>query len=206
MKNETDKTLVIIGAGGHAKVCYEIAQKMNQWSNFIFLDDNPVNGFFNISGSIQEFHKYSACDFFIAIGSNVKRQQLFHELKEQALTIVTLIHPRAVISKTAKIGEGTVVMAGVVVDADANIGQACILNSGCLIGHDALIENYVHISPGANLAGTVYIGESTWIGVSATVINNIQIGSHIILGAGATAINDLINSGTYIGVPAKEKK
>ena len=31
--------IVIIGAGGHAKVCYEIAESMNQWSEITILDD-----------------------------------------------------------------------------------------------------------------------------------------------------------------------
>lgn len=39
--NKPKEQLVIIGAGGHAKVCYDIAKLMNQWNKIILLDDNP---------------------------------------------------------------------------------------------------------------------------------------------------------------------
>src|SRR5699024_3141843 len=139
MKKRMNETLVIIGAGGHAKVCYEIAKKMNQWTNFIFLDDKLENDSFSIAGPITDYHKYSSSDFFIAIGSNAKRKRWFQKLKKEAINITTLIDPHAVISKSAEIGQGSAVMAGVIVDASATIGDGCILNSGCLIAHDVLI-------------------------------------------------------------------
>ena len=80
-------TLVILGAGGHAKVCYDIALAMDQWSEIIILDDNQQNDYFTISGPISDYVKYDDADFFIAIGSNKVRKTLILDLSTQNLSI-----------------------------------------------------------------------------------------------------------------------
>ena len=64
----------------------------------------------------------------------------------------------------------------------------------------------MHISCGARLAGTVTVGNGTWVGIGSTVSNNITIGSDIMIGAGAVVVKDIIEKGTYVGVPARKIK
>src|SRR5699024_6310766 len=129
----SNKTLVMLGAGGHAKVCYDIAQKMNKWNKIIILDDNQKNDYFEISGQLSDVHQYPLAEFFVAIGDNKIRKELINNLQNKKYHIASLIHPSAIISETVSIKEGTVIMPSVVINADTRIGEGCILNTSCSV-------------------------------------------------------------------------
>lgn len=201
------KDVIIIGAGGHAKVIADIIEKSDD--NLVgFLDDNPeafgkvVYKDKTVLGTTQEIEKYQDLYFVIGIGSNHVRKNISYKYN---LKWYTAIHPNAIIANCVNIGQGSVVMAGAIINPYTTIGNHCIINTKSSLDHDNLIEDYVHISPGATLAGTVTIKELTWICAGATVINNITIERNNIIGAGAVVIRDIIGTDkTYIGVPAKE--
>ena len=95
-------------------------------------------------------------------------------------------------------------MAGTVINSGTNIGKGCIINTCSSVDHDCLIGDFVHVSVGSHICGTVCIEAETWIGAGAIVSNNINIFRDCIIGAGAVVIDDINESGTYVGVPAKE--
>ena len=203
------KNVIIIGAGGHAKVVTDIILENND--NVLgYLDDKEEkqNTIFykdiKVIDKVSNANKYTGCYFIIAIGNNRLRAKIAEIYRN--LKWYTAIHPHAILSNTAKIGMGTTVMAGVVVNADAKIGQHCIINTSCSVDHDSRIDDYVHISPGARVAGGVFIGARSWICTGSTVINNIHIHNDTIIGAGATVINDINQPGVYIGTPARVKQ
>lgn len=200
-----NEKLVIIGAGGHGKVIADIA-KLNGYEDIVFLDDNSEKtefGLYPIVGTTQNIEKYSNAHFIVGIGNNKVRRKLTSLLLEKQYDVTTLIHPSAVIDETVQIGQGTVVMANVVINADTTIGQGCIINTASSVDHDCCIQDYVHVCPGAHIAGTVHIGDNTWIGIGSSIINNIHIVNDCMLGAGCVVVKDLLESGTYIGVPTR---
>lgn len=191
--------LLIIGAGGHGRVCADIAEKMKLWDEIVFADDNPPAEFPYplIGGSDTEWNG----DYFIGIGSSADREKL-----SKSGNLITLIHPNAVIGKRVKIGSGTVVMAGVVINPDVVIGNNVIVNTCASVDHDCVIDDFVHISVGAHLCGTVHVGKHTWVGAGATVKNNVHICGACMIGAGAVVVKNITETGTYMGVPAMKNK
>lgn len=201
------KDVIIIGAGGHAKVIADIIYKSGD--NLIgFLDDNLVNKGKEIYlgkkviGTTKDIEIYNKNYFIIGIGNNSIRKKINNE---NNLKLYTAIHPSAIIAEDVKIGTGSVIMAGVVINPGTVIGKNCIINTCSSLDHDNLLEDYVHISPGAHLAGTVSVKEGTWICTGATIINNITIAQNNIIGAGSVVIKDINEeNGTYVGVPVKK--
>ena len=201
--------LIIIGAGGHGKVCADIAELMGCYKRIYFLDDNVIGSCLKheIIGQIKDFKKFiNVADYFIAIGDGKIREKIFDEIEKSNLEIVSLIHPSAVIASSAKIGKGTVVAAGAVINPDSNIGKGCIINTSSSVDHDVIIKDFSHIAPGAHLAGTVFVDKYTWVGAGAVIKNNIKITADCMIGAGTIVVSDINESGTYIGVPAKKIK
>lgn len=198
------KQLVIIGASGHGKVVADIAGRTG-YDDIRFLDDNEelvsCSGW-PVIGKCGDFTDLN-CDFIVAIGNPEVRQHIVVQLEDAGKTIVTLIHPNAVIAQNVIIGIGTVVMAGAVINPGAKIGVGCIINTCASVDHDCVLEDFVHIAVGAHVAGTCTIGERTWIGAGATVSNNIDICADCMVGAGAVVVRTIIEPGTYVGVPAK---
>jgi len=199
------KKLLIIGAGGHGHVIADIAINMKKYSYIAFLDDrDTIKTNIDIIGKVTEAYKYiENYELFVAIGDNHMRENIQCQLKAMGADIPVLIHPSAIIANNVSIGMGTVIMAGVVINWGSIIGKSCIINTSASIDHDNVLEDYVHISPGVHLAGTVTIGKSAWVGIGAIISNNLNICSGCTIGAGAVVVNDIVEPGTYMGVPAK---
>ncbi len=202
--------LIIIGASGHGKVVADIAIKLNQWQDIVFLDDDKFKKRcmgLKIEGNVASAFTYTKnADFFVAIGNNSIREEIQERLIFEKQSVISLIHPTAVIGSDVEIGYGTVVMAGVIINSSTTIGNGCVINTSSSIDHDNIIENYVHISPGVRTAGNVSIGKSTWLGIGSVVSNNITIYKNSIIGAGTIVIKDIAESGTYIGIPSRRVK
>lgn len=205
------KKVVIIGAGGHAKVIADIIEKSGD-EIVGFLDDNKEIGTtiikeYKVIGDLNNRFAMAVTkenlEFIIAIGDNRKREEISHSPN---LKFYTAIHPSTQIGLDVEIQEGTVVMANSCINSSAKIGKHCIINTGSIIEHDNIIEDCVHISPNAALGGTVKIGENTHVGIGSIVKNNITICQNCIIGAGAVVVKDILEEGTYVGVPARGMK
>lgn len=195
--------LIIIGAGGHAKVVSDVAIKSG-WTVLGFLDDNLKNTnlpFPILGGTSDSLHYITKSQFVLAIGNNATRKQMAERFN---LPWATIVHPTAQIGSDVRIGKGTVVMAHAVINPSTYIGQHCIVNTGAVIEHDNKIEDYVHISPHATLCGTVSVGMLTHVGAGATIKNNMTITNNCRIGAGAVVVSGICSSGTYVGIPAKK--
>lgn len=195
--------LIIIGASGHGKVVADIARLVG-YEEIVFLDNNfaikkcagyPVMGPDTMTKELEG-------DIFVAIGNSRFRKKLMDRDSDRIFP--TLIHPDAVIAKGSAIGEGSVIMAGVVINPDAKVGKGTIINTSSSVDHDCLIGDYCHISVGTHLSGAVCVGDNCWIGAGAIVSNNVNVCSDVTIGAGAVVIKDIQEEGTYIGVPAKK--
>jgi UDP-N-acetylbacillosamine N-acetyltransferase len=192
-------SIFIYGASGHGKVIADIIQA----SGFTvagWIDDDTTKNCL----SWEEFCTlHSNAHIALGIGSNILRFTIAEKIKQARHNLPVLIHPTAVISPSAQLQEGTVVMPLCVINADTKIAAGTIINSGSVIEHDCSIGKYVHISPNSSLAGNVTIGNYTHIGIGSSIIQGIIIGEKSMVGAGATVITNLPNYVTAVGVPAK---
>ena len=150
--------------------------------------------------------KESDAPVFVGIGANSIRQKLIGLLAEKGLFSVVVIHPRAVISSLATIGEGSFVAAGTMVNPLAKIGKGAIINTGAIIEHECQIGDYVHVAPGAVLAGNVYVGEGSFIGANAVVKQGVFIGKNVVIGAGSVVVKNVPDNLVLVGNPAIELK
>jgi sugar O-acyltransferase (sialic acid O-acetyltransferase NeuD family) len=200
--------LLIIGAGGHGLVVADAAQETGRWSEIAFLDEargRAAHGGWPIVGSLAEIDNLHGQfpELVVAIGNNEMRLNLAEDLIRRGRTLPVIVHPRAYVSSSAVIGDGTVVLAQCAVSPAVTLGRACIINTGASVDHDCVLEDGVHISPGARLAGGVRIGRCAWIGIGSSVRDGVSIGRSTILGAGAAVIHDLPDHCTAVGVPAR---
>lgn len=200
------KSVILIGGSGHAKVLIDCIRAAGDQVSGI-LDDNIPAGTLVLGvpvlGTTDMWNVFPNYHYLLAIGDNVIRSRISARF---SVHWYTAIHPRAIVSPYAKIGGGTVILAGAIVNADATVGMHCIINSGALVEHDNVLENYVHISPNAALGGTVHVGQRTHIGIGASVRNNVSICSDCIIGAGAVVTKNILEIGVYAGVPARIMK
>jgi len=206
--------IIGIGAGGHSKVVIEILKLTNKYEIVGLLDPKkelwgklilrvPVIG---DASRIEELRNSGISHAFIGIGgaNNVQnRKRLFKKTLNDGFEVISVIHPQAVISGSAELGEGLAVMARAIINAEAKIGNNVIVNTGAIVEHECIIGNHVHIATGAKLAGSVTVENATLIGIGATIRQGVRIGKNVIVGAGAVVVNDVPDNVVVVGVPAR---
>lgn len=204
--------VVLVGQGGHSKVVTEAIAFQSNMKTIGYLDDNHhelvfKNEFYYgpIRSTKELLLKEPNIKFIIAIGNNKVRKLIVEKLGLKETQYITVIHPKAIISASATIGVGSVILANAVVNTDATIGAHTIINTSGIIEHDNVIEDFAHISPNATLTGTVHIEEGVHVGAGANIIPKISIGKWSTIGAGATVINHIPAFSTAVGVPARIK-
>ena len=204
--------LIIIGAGGHGRVCAEIAARCG-YTVTGFCDPALALGeWINGEPVIAEDDERLLAEWtndnhlFVALGNNARRVEVGELAQQQGVELATLVDPTADLSTTAEVGAGSVLMAKVVVNANARIGAHCILNTACTIDHDGDLADGVQIGPGVNAAGGVTFGEKSLVGVGASLIPGVRVGRQAIVGAGAVVTEDVQDRTTVAGVPAQPIK
>jgi len=183
MKNNR---IVIVGAGGQSSVLQDIAQGLDIESVIL----NDTDGLISSTDTFDNRRKYNNDPFIVGIGDNQIREQITKTLESEGFHLGSLIHPRAVIALSATVESGSCVMAGAVVN-----------------NHDhSVIGDYTHIAPGSTIAGQCRVGERCLIGAGAVISNGISICDDVIVGAGGVVIKDIVEPGTYVGVPVVKVK
>jgi sugar O-acyltransferase (sialic acid O-acetyltransferase NeuD family) len=202
--------LYVYGASGHGKVVAEVALASGQ-RVLGFIDDAPfstgerVLGLPVVGGRewLARRAQQSRITVALGVGDNHARSQVAKHCSELDIPLMTLLHPSAVVSSSAIIGNGTVAMARVVVNAEARIGDGVILNTGAIVEHDCAVGDFAHLSPNSAMGGASGLGRMSWLGIGAVIIHGVNVGHNTIVGAGAVVIRDLPDGVTAVGVPAR---
>jgi len=202
----TNSPIILIGGGGHAKVVLDAAQSAQvEICGFIDDDSNaPISNMQNCPaciGSFNQLKSFPNATLMLAIGDLGFRTELIDQLRQFEFS-VPIIHPSAIVAKSAAISNGVFVGPGAIVNADTTISCHAIINSGAIIEHDCQIGINTHIAPRVVLGGGVRIGNHTLIGIGSTVLPGVHIGSGCVVGAGAVVTQSIADNETVVGVPA----
>ena len=211
----TGLPVIVIGAGGHARVVIDVLRQTGFEILGVAVADRAkatvdLPGL-EIVGSDQDILSRDPSRVALAngIGSTGRpglRRDIYRRYTEKGFGFVTTSHPSAIVAADAEIGAGTQLMAGAIVQPGVRIGVNGIINTGATIDHDCAIGDHVHVAPGVTLSGNVAVGESTHIGIGATVIQNINIGPNCMIKAGAVVTRDVIENTKVAGAPARRRR
>lgn len=148
----------------------------------------------------------TAASFFFSPDSSSIREKIYQRVQVYDLTYARLISTQSRVSRTALIGHGSCLQYGTNVSASCVIGDFVKVNTYANVMHDSVVGNFSTIAPNAAIMGRVTIGERCYIGANATIIPEITVCPNAIIGAGAVVNKDILEPGTYVGVPARRIK
>ena len=194
--------LLVVGAGGHAKVVIDAAEEAGFEIAGIIGTATDVPEILGHPVSLSS-EGLQADGFIMAIGDNTTRARYFAEYARAGLPPLSVSHPSAIVGKDVSIGDGTFVAAGVIVNAGARIGADAILNTGCTVDHDCVIGEHSHIGPQVALCGAVTLGEGVLFGVGSCASPRASVGAWSVVGAGAAVVGELPARTVCVGVPAR---
>jgi UDP-perosamine 4-acetyltransferase len=204
---------LILGGGGHAAGVIETLRLLHPDMELAICDSgltsgSNVHGISVIGGDevlgTASSRGYGAFAMGLGgVGDNGPRARLFERAISAGLRPLTLVHPSAVISASARLGDGSACLWGAIVAARATIGKNVIVNSGAIIEHDCRIGDHAHVASGATLAGTVQVAAFAHIGAGAVVRQGLSIGARAVVGAGAVVTKPVPEGVTVVGAPAR---
>ncbi|HWL03530.1 MAG TPA: acetyltransferase [Xanthobacteraceae bacterium] len=204
--------IVMLGAGGHAKVLHDALQCAG-----LALQGYVAGPESAAPESFSGLERYRSDEDLLtrgpgaialvngvgSVGDASLRRAIFERFSAAGFRFVTVVHPRAVVAADVLLVEGAQVMAGATIQSGARIGRNALVNTGAVVDHDCEVGPHAHIAPGAVLAGGVSIGAGSHIGAGATVIQSVRVAAGSRIGAGAVVIRDVPAGVTVVGVPAR---
>ena len=208
----TAARVLLIGTGGHAKVCAEALHDTGHTVvGCVNRDGGAAHGMpAPVVGRDSDLAAAAAAcgadAAFVAVGDNPAREVLAEGCAAAGLPLVTAISRFAMVSSSARLAPGVLVAAGAVVNAAAAVADGVILNTRSSVDHDCTIGAFAHVAVGATLAGAVVVGQRALLGAGCAVLPQVHIGHDATVGAGAVVRHDVAPGSTVVGVPARARE
>lgn len=187
--------IIILGMGGHAESLVDVLERQQAYeiAGYVVNDRESVKeGGYPVlgnDGDLGRIFQSGITNAAVGVGylgkSNV-REKLWMALKQIGFRLPVVCDPTAILSKSAKIGEGSFIGKGAILNVNASVGKMCIVNTGAILEHDCQVGDFSHISVGTVLCGEVTVGSSVFVGANATVVQCLSIGDGSVVGAGTT--------------------
>ena len=211
-KMNINKKICIIGIGGFGRETLEIIIdginpkniKIEDVACFMVLDkDLDETKIMGVDVIVQSNFDPSLYNVVVAISDPSIRKKVVQSLPP-ATTFTTIIHPNAIISNWVKIGEGSIITAGVIISCNTEIGMHSQLNWHTTIGHDCQTGDYFTTAPGAKISGNCVFGDKIYFGTNSSVRQGVLICNDVTIGMGGVVVKNISDSGVYIGNPLKK--
>ncbi|MGB2087469.1 MAG: acetyltransferase, partial [Psychroflexus salarius] len=188
-----------------AHVCYGHNPKFSVKG---FLSDGPSNiselGYPPVLSKVDDYHVEPNDVFFCAIGNVEDRKKTVQTILNKGGEFINLIHPKAVISPSAKVGIGVAIKAYSSLASDTSIGSFTYLQSSVILGHDVKIGEFCHLNSFSFLAGWVTVEDQVVINAGAKILQFKKIGRKATIGMGSIVIRNVKAETTVFGNPAKK--
>ncbi|QIB68152.1 hypothetical protein Ami103574_01985 [Aminipila butyrica] len=208
------ENIIVLGSGQHARVVlYNIAEQ-DRYNVAAFLDADfskvgqqfegiQIVGDYSPKSLEVVRERYKTNKFFIGFGNMAYRKIAFQTMVDNGWEAVNIIHPNAVISPQAKIGDGVLIECGCLITPNPVIGDNVVVNTGTQVNHDNLVEDHVYLASGVVLSGGVTIKENTLIDDGVIVTLGHAVGSCCVIGAGSVVTKDIEDGVIAYGNPCK---
>ncbi|MEO0030548.1 MAG: hypothetical protein RIS94_306 [Pseudomonadota bacterium] len=205
-----DRPVVILGAGGHARVLRAslvaagrtvagFVEKVGaapgaEADVLVIGDESVLDG---AMGGAAIAIGIGAIPSRTATGLHVRRAVFQRHSAAGSDRLIGVIDPSAVIRGDVAFGLAVQVMAGAVIQTGARLGHNVVANTGCRIEHDCDLGDHAFVGPGAVLCGGVVVGRGAFIGANATILPGVAIGADAVIAAGSCVARDVPADGYH---------
>ena len=201
-KSNPDSDILVVGAGTTAKITIETIQALQKYNIIGIVDGNahkyddvlgiPVIGYDDQDtlAAIYQAGITIACNSVLSFYNLKIREAVYNKLKKIGFSLPAIVHPRAYVEKSARLGNGVFIHANAYIGADCIIGDNSFINTSAVISHDCQMGDTVFCAPNSVIAGIVSIGERCVIGMCATILSSVKLGKEVFVTNGTNVIAD----------------
>ena len=189
------KKILVIGSGGHAEACIDVIEKQKKFQviGLIDIKKTKLFGKYKVLSSLDNLEKLKKKTNLAHIGiGQIKspnlRIRIYKKLLSFGFEFPTIISPFAIISKYAKIGDGSIIMHGSHIGPNVKIGSNCIINNFVNIEHGCSIDDNCHISTSVTVNGNVRINQGSFIGSRSVLKESITLSDNSFIKMGSVVV------------------
>jgi sugar O-acyltransferase (sialic acid O-acetyltransferase NeuD family) len=207
-----EKSFVILGAGGHARVVLETLDSAGRKAAALIDPDRALWGAavegVRVAGGDDKLADYPPARYSAAIGvgaaRDTRRRRKVHEAAADAgYELPSVVAASAVVARSARLGAGAQVLTRAVVHPGTSIGAGAVVNTGAIVEHDCSVGDHAFVGPAATLCGGVRLGAGAFVGAGAIVLPGLKIGAGALVAAGAVVRADVPDGGRELGRGAR---
>lgn len=202
----------IYGTGGTGREVYEIIQDIYElkgklYEEIIFIDDITEDK--ELFGcrilSFDEVINEGIKDIrvAIAVGEPNLRAKLREKVEAKGYSLISVIHPRANVSRFAVIEDGVIIKGNCFVSNKAVVKKNVLLQAYAVVGHDVVINEDSLISNFVCIGGFSNIGDRVYIAMHSAIIDRINIGNDCIIGLSTSVFKDVEEGKIVLGNPGR---
>ncbi len=210
--------ILIFGTGGNCIDILDAILALNEAGSAPgyrvrgFLDDNhelwgkEVEGC-RVLGPLSDAPKHKDCLFVNGVGSfrnYWRKPAIVATAGVGPESFVSIVHPRASVSRYATLGPGTVVLQNATINSRARIGSHVMILPNAVVSHDVVVGDFTCLASGACLAGSVHIGTACYLGANCVVTNGVRMGDFSLAGIGSVVLHDVPEKVVVVGNPARK--
>jgi len=211
------KNLLIVGAGEFADIAYEYFTVDSDYTvvgfavEHDYLDETPKFDLPVIALEAARRRFDPATTYaHVAVTStklNRVRAGLMEKTRAAGYSFANFISPRAMVWRTAELGENVFIFENNVVQHGVQIEDGCVLWSGNHIGHQTKIGAHCFLSSHVVISGYCNIGARSFLGVNATFADGVSIAEDCLVGMAAVVNKSFDKPGLILnGNPAEPAK
>ncbi|WP_322933477.1 NeuD/PglB/VioB family sugar acetyltransferase [Bacteroides sp. CG01] len=207
-----NREIYVLGVGHNTSVYLDLVEACGYTIKGLYhYNDERVGELdhgYPILGSFDDLFSLNSLEgmnFALSQGDNKIRANIFEKIIEKKGNVPTLIHPSAIVSKYAQVGNGVIIHANSVISPDVVIGDDSVISSNDLITHGSKIRTHCFVASNVVLGANVDMHDFAFIGSGAVVISGkvSSIGRRALIGAGAVVTKNVGANECVAGNPAK---
>jgi sugar O-acyltransferase (sialic acid O-acetyltransferase NeuD family) len=204
--------LLIAAAGGLAREVMATVREGNHYDILGLVDDDPgksgtVLDGAHMVGPLEEVRSFPAAHLVVCVCDGTVRLDVVRRLGLLGVDsdrFATVIHPSASIPEGCCVGEGSIILAGVVMTAAVQLGRHVVAMPHVTFRQGDVVEDFATVGAGASLGGSVVVGRAASLGMNCSIRQNVRIGAGAVIGMGAAVVADVPDGQTWGGVPARQ--
>jgi sugar O-acyltransferase (sialic acid O-acetyltransferase NeuD family) len=206
------RDLLLVAASGLAREVAEAVRAAGRHRLVGMLDDDAdrwgtVCSGVAVLGPPELASRHPDAELVVCAGAGRVRSALVARLDAMGVAherYGRVLHPLAAVASSARLGPGTVLLAGVVLTADVAVGRHCVLMPNAVLTHDDVLGDFVTVCAGVALGGGVRVGDGAYLGAASSVRQDLAVGDWSTLGMGAVAVADVPARQVWAGNPARQ--